>query len=138
VKAEGATSIATTRSRSKREELLALGADHVIVTDEENLVDRVKEITNKAGARIIFDPIGGPLVDQLAEAAAQGATIFEYGWLSGSATPFPIVPALQKGLNIRLAGDCYSSRPFSQGEELRLRQIEEQAIQTEDCQDISV
>jgi NADPH:quinone reductase-like Zn-dependent oxidoreductase len=101
VKAEGAIAIATTRSRSKREELLALGADHVIVTVEENLVDRVKKITNDAGARIIFDPIAGPLVDQLAEAAAHGATIFQYGWLSGSPTPFPIVPALQKALTIR-------------------------------------
>ncbi len=100
-KAEGAIAIATTRSRRKREELIAFGADHVIVTDEENLVDRVNEITNKVGVRIIFDPIGGPLVDQLAEAAAQGATIFQYGWLSGSSTPFPIVAALQKALNVR-------------------------------------
>jgi NADPH:quinone reductase-like Zn-dependent oxidoreductase len=89
VKAEGAIAIATTRSRSKREELIALGADHVIVTDEEDLVDRVKKITNKVGTRIIFDPIAGPLIDQLAEAAAPGATIFQYGWLSGSATPIP-------------------------------------------------
>src|SRR5499427_6584859 len=101
VKAEGAISIATTRTAAKRDELLALGAAHVIVTDEEDLVARVKDITGGAGARIIFDPIGGPLLDRLAEAAAPGATIFEYGWLSGAPTPFPPVLAMQKALNIR-------------------------------------
>src|SRR5215470_3170156 len=101
VKAEGAISIATTRTGAKRGELLALGADHVIVTDEEDLVARVKDITSGAGARIIFDPIARPLLARLAEAAATGATIFEYGWLSEAQTPFPLTPALQKALNIR-------------------------------------
>src|SRR5215472_9937999 len=55
-RAEGAISIATTRTRTKRDELLGLGANHVIVSDEEDLVARVKSITGEAGARIIFDP----------------------------------------------------------------------------------
>src|SRR5215813_9189999 len=101
VKAEGAISIVTTRSATKRGELLALGADHVIVTDEEDLVARVKHITAGAGTRIIFDPIAGPLLDKLAEAAAPEAIIFQYGWLSLAPTPFPLVPALQKALTVR-------------------------------------
>src|SRR5262245_37262839 len=101
VKAEGAVSIATTRTGAKRGELLALGADHVVVTDEEDLVSRVEDITGGAGARIIFDPIGGPMLGQLAEAAALGALIIEYGWLSGAETPFPLIPALQKALTVR-------------------------------------
>src|SRR5499426_4583467 len=36
VKAEGAMAIATTRTGAKRDALLALGADHVIVTEEED------------------------------------------------------------------------------------------------------
>jgi NADPH:quinone reductase-like Zn-dependent oxidoreductase len=101
VKAEGAISIATTRTRAKRDELLALGADHVIVTDEDDLAARVKDITCGAGARVIFDAIGGPLVDKLAEVAAPGATIFLYGVLSGTQTTFSVVPALQKALSFR-------------------------------------
>ncbi|MBB6146425.1 NADPH:quinone reductase-like Zn-dependent oxidoreductase [Silvibacterium bohemicum] len=101
VKAEGGVAIATTRSRAKYDELLKLGADHVIVTDEENLVERVKEITSGVGARIVFDPIGGPMLDQLVEAAAQGATIFEYGALSKDRTPYPLFQSIVKGLNIR-------------------------------------
>jgi NADPH:quinone reductase-like Zn-dependent oxidoreductase len=101
VKAEQAISIATTRKRDKRDELLALGANHVIVTEEEDLVARVQAITKGTGAPLIFDPIGGPLLERLAEAAAQGATIFEYGWLSLAETPFPLIAALTKALNIR-------------------------------------
>ena len=57
-KAEGAISIATTRTQNKKAELLSLGADHVIATEEEDIVERVKEITGGKGARVIFDPVG--------------------------------------------------------------------------------
>jgi NADPH:quinone reductase-like Zn-dependent oxidoreductase len=100
-RAEGAIPIATTRTGAKRKDLLALGADHVIVTDEEDLTNRVREITNGAGVRTIFDPIAGPLLDSLAEAAAPGAIVFQYGQLSGEQTPYPLIPAIQKALTIR-------------------------------------
>jgi NADPH:quinone reductase-like Zn-dependent oxidoreductase len=98
--AERATAIAITRTSEKRAELIALGADHVIVTDEENLVQRVNEITGGKGARIVFDPVGGSLVEQLAAATAPLGTIFEYGWLSFQPTPFPMA-ALGKGISVR-------------------------------------
>jgi NADPH:quinone reductase-like Zn-dependent oxidoreductase len=101
VKAEGAISIATTRTSKKKVELQAVGADHVIATEEENLVARVMEITGGKGARIIFDPIAGKGVEALAKAAASGGTIFEYGALSLEPTPFPLFVALGKGLSVR-------------------------------------
>lgn len=100
-KAEGATSIATTRTSKKKSELLALGADHVIVTDEEDLATRVNEITAGKGPRIIFDPIAGKGLEALANAAAFHGTIFQYGALAAEATPFPLFTALSKGLTIR-------------------------------------
>lgn len=90
VKAQGGTSIATTRTRAKKDQLLALGADHVIVTDEEDLIARVKEITGGKGARVVFDPIGGPGINALGQATANGGSIFLYGMLSGQPTPFPM------------------------------------------------
>ena len=101
VKAEGAISIATTRTSAKRDELLALGANHVIVTDEEDLVARVQEITGAKGVRIIFDPIAGKGLETLAAAAAVGAIIIEYGALASEPTPFPLFPAIGKALTIR-------------------------------------
>jgi NADPH:quinone reductase-like Zn-dependent oxidoreductase len=100
-KAEGATAIAVTRSSKKRAELLALGADHIIATEEEDYVARIKEITGGKGVRLTFDPVAGPFVEKLAAAAAKGGIIFEYGALSGEPTPFPLFTALSKSLSIR-------------------------------------
>ena len=101
VKAEGATAIATTRTSAKKEELEELGADHVIATEEEDLPARVAEITGGKGARLIFDPVGGPYVETLAKAAAEEGILFQYGGLSGQQTPFPTLVAMGKGLSVR-------------------------------------
>lgn len=101
-KAQGATAIATTRGTAKKQMLLDNGADFVIVTNEEDLVQRVMEISGDRGANLIFDPIAGAFVETLAGAAAQGATLFEYGALSpDAATLFPLFPAMQKGLKMQ-------------------------------------
>ena len=100
-KAEGAVSIATTRTSKKKATLVAAGATHVIATQEEDFLERVKKITNDQGARVTFDPIGGKGIEQLAQAASVGGTIFEYGALAPEPTPFPLFPALSKGLSVR-------------------------------------
>ena len=100
VKAEGAISIAVTRTAAKRAELLKLGADHVIVTDEEDLVARVNAITSGKGARVVFDPIGGKILESLAAATAYKGIIFEYGALAPEPTPYPLFTALAKQLTI--------------------------------------
>jgi NADPH:quinone reductase-like Zn-dependent oxidoreductase len=100
-KAEGAISIATTRKSNKKSQLLSLGANHVVATEEEDIVARVRDITGGQGARVIFDPVGGPFLEKLAQSAAPGGIVFEYGLLSMEPTPFPLLPALVKGLSIR-------------------------------------
>jgi NADPH:quinone reductase-like Zn-dependent oxidoreductase len=101
VKVEGAISIAVTRTTAKKAQLLELGADHVIVTDEEDLVARINEITSGKGARVVFDPIGGPILESLAAATAYHGIILEYGALASDPTPYPLFTALGKGLTIR-------------------------------------
>jgi NADPH:quinone reductase-like Zn-dependent oxidoreductase len=101
VNAEGATPIAATRRSNKRAELLALGAAHVVATEEEDVAARVNEITNGDGARLIFDPVGGPGVEKLASAAAYHGTLFVYGSLSLEPTPFPLRSLVAKGLGMR-------------------------------------
>jgi NADPH:quinone reductase-like Zn-dependent oxidoreductase len=101
VKVEGAISIAVTRTAAKKARLLELGADHVIVTDEEDLVARINEITSGKGARVVFDPIGGPILESLAAATAYHGIILEYGALAPDPTPYPLFTALGKGLTIR-------------------------------------
>ena len=100
-KSVGGVAVATTRGEDKKQALLDAGADHVIVSDKEDIAETTMEITDGAGANVIFDPVAGPFLDILARAAANGATIFEYGALSPSETPFPLFEALSKGLTIR-------------------------------------
>jgi len=97
----GATPIAATRRSDKRQALLDNGAKHVIATEESDLVAEVMKITDGKGARIVFDPVGGPYVQTLAEAMAVDGTLFIYGGLSGQPTMHPHWPAAFKNLSIR-------------------------------------
>jgi len=97
----GAVPIAATRTSAKAQALQQQGAKHVIPTDEADLVAEVERITAGKGARIIFDPVGGPDIERLALAAAEEGIIFIYGGLSGKPTPYPHWPAALKGLSIR-------------------------------------
>ena len=101
VRDAGGTAIAVTRTSAKWAELLELGAQHVIVSEEEDYVARVKEITGGRGVRLTFDPVAGPFVEKLADAAAPGGSIFQYGALSLAPTPFPLFVALTKGLSMQ-------------------------------------
>jgi NADPH:quinone reductase-like Zn-dependent oxidoreductase len=101
VKAEGAISIATTRTSKKKAELHALGADYVIATEEEDLAVRVREITGGKGTRIAFDPIGGKGLEAIAAAASASGIIFEYGALATEPTPYPLFASLSKHLTIK-------------------------------------
>ncbi len=98
---QGAVSIATTRTSAKKAELLAAGANHVIATEEEDLVARVMEITGGKGARIVFDPVGGKGLETLAAATAASGTIYEYGALAAEPTPYPRFTAISKHLTIK-------------------------------------
>jgi len=101
VNAEGAIPIAATRRSNKRDALLALGAAQVVATEEEDVGNKVNQISGGKGARIIFDPIGGPGVEKLMEAAAYHGIFFVYGSLSLQPTPFPLRSAVMKGLSMR-------------------------------------
>lgn len=100
-KSIGSTVIATTRTRDKAEVIKSCGADHVVVTDEQDLVERVHSITGGHGFDIAFDPINGPFVELLAKAAAKDAVIVEYGGLSGETATLPFFSMISNGLAIR-------------------------------------
>lgn len=97
----GATPVALTRSSKKRKALLGVGAAHVIATGEQDLVAEVKKITDGKGARIVFDPVGGPTIAKLTSAMAERGILFLYGALSSEPTPVPLLEVLGKSLTIR-------------------------------------
>jgi NADPH:quinone reductase-like Zn-dependent oxidoreductase len=100
VRAQGASSIAVTRTSKKKGALLDVGADHVIVSDEEDLPARVASITGGKGARLVFDPVLGKSLEGLAQATSNGGIIFAYGMLAQEPTPFPLGLALSKSLRV--------------------------------------
>lgn len=97
----GGVSVALTRGSSKRESLLALGAQHVIATSEQDLVAEVKSITGGKGARIAFDPVGGPEVPKILDALSFLGIFFQYGALDFSDVPVPVLALLGKDLTLR-------------------------------------
>jgi NADPH:quinone reductase-like Zn-dependent oxidoreductase len=97
----GATAIAVTRTSAKKEELLSLGADHVVVMETEDYESRIREITGGNGVRVTFDPVAGPFLESLAAASAPGGIIVVYGRQSGQPAPFPLAPVVGKGLTLR-------------------------------------
>lgn len=97
----GATPIALTRQAAKKERLLACGAAHVVVTGAEDLVAAVTKITDGAGARLVFDPVGGPYLATLAAATARRGIIFQYGAMGKEPAPFPEWQVVSKSLTIR-------------------------------------
>jgi len=100
-RAVGATVIATTRTSAKSKALLDAGAHHVVATAEEDLVSKVMEITSGKGARVVFDPIGGPAIDQLTNAMSRRGILLEYGALSPEVGAFPQFAVLGKSLTIK-------------------------------------
>jgi NADPH:quinone reductase-like Zn-dependent oxidoreductase len=97
----GAVPVALTRGRSKRQALLEAGAAHVIVSDEQDVVKEVLTITGGKGARVVFDPVGGPALKKLVEATARLGIVFLYGALSTEPTPLPLFDVLGKWVTIR-------------------------------------
>jgi NADPH:quinone reductase-like Zn-dependent oxidoreductase len=97
----GAVPVALTRGKSKRQALLDAGAAHVIATGEQDLVKEVLGITGGTGARVVFDPVGGPTFAKLAQATARLGILFLYGALSPEPTPLPLFDVLGKWITIR-------------------------------------
>lgn len=101
VNSVGGVSIATTRTSAKAAALKAAGAAHVVASEEQDVVEAINAITGGKGARVVFDPVGGPGIEKLASAMAPGGILVLYGLLSLQPTPFPFGPAVSKGLNVR-------------------------------------
>lgn len=84
----GFKTINVVRRREQVEELLTLGADEVICTADEDLVERVKEITGKAGLTKAIDAVGGQTGADVMRALGRNGVLLVYGLLSMQ--PMPI------------------------------------------------
>ncbi|NIE61549.1 MULTISPECIES: zinc-dependent alcohol dehydrogenase family protein [unclassified Burkholderia] len=97
----GAVPIALTRGESKRQALLDAGAKHVIVGSPADLPQQVADLTGGTGARLVFDPVGGPDAAKLLRALATNGTFFQYGALDTRDIPVPVMDLLARHLTLR-------------------------------------
>jgi NADPH2:quinone reductase len=83
----GFKTVNVVRRREQAEELLALGADACIATDEEDIAARVREIVGQEGVRKAIDAVGGETGAAVLSALGRGGVMLVYGLLSGQPTP---------------------------------------------------
>ena len=94
----GATVIATASTQEKLELCREHGADYTINYKEDDFVAKVKEITNKKGADVILDPVGGDVFDKSLRCIAWEGRLLVIGFASGR---IPQAPA-----NLTLVKNC--------------------------------
>jgi len=83
----GFKTINVVRRREQVEELKALGAEEVICTADEDIVERVKGIMGKAGLTKAIDAVGGKTGAAVVRALGRRGVMLVYGLLSMEPTP---------------------------------------------------
>lgn len=86
----GATVIATASSAEKLALARQYGAAHTIDYTQEDFVERVKAITDGRGADVIYDPVGGDILDRSLRCIAWEGRLLVIGFASGR---IPQIPA---------------------------------------------
>ncbi len=97
-KALGAVVIAATSHAQSRSFLNALGADKVIVTEEQDLVLEVERFTAGKGVEVVLDQCAGPQMQLLGDVAAVRGKLIIYGVNGGNDAAFPACAAFKKHL----------------------------------------
>lgn len=97
-KALGCTVIGTTSTPDKAELIRSIGADHVIVSSEEDVAERVVDITGGKGCACVYDGVGKDTFDVSVAAAAKFGRVISFGNASGAVPPINIAVLAPKCL----------------------------------------
>jgi NADPH:quinone reductase len=97
----GFRTINVVRRHEQAEELTALGADAVVVSEGEGLEERVRAITGEHGVAKAIDAVGGTLGAHMARALAPGGTLLVYGRLSQQPVPLDTGAQIFGGTTLR-------------------------------------
>lgn len=99
-KAMGAKVIAAASSEAKLEVAKAAGADVLINYSEGSLKDKLKEITGGQGVDVIYDPVGGDLLEEAFRSIAWNGRMLVVGFASGTIPSLPANLTLLKGASL--------------------------------------
>jgi NADPH2:quinone reductase len=93
----GATVIGTVGSEAKAELARAHGCDHTILYDEEDIVARVRELTDGRGVPVVYDSVGAATWERSLDCLAPLGLMVSFGNASGPVPPQNIGILAQKG-----------------------------------------
>ena len=100
----GATVIGCVGSEDKAELAKANGCDHTILYRDENIAERVREITDGVGAAVAYDSVGKATFEASLDSLRPFGVLATYGNASGPVDPFS--PAI-----LAPKGSLYVTRP---------------------------
>lgn len=89
-KLRGATVIGTVGSPEKVAVATAAGCDHVILYRQENVAERVMDLTGGQGANVVFDAVGKDSFEGSLASLALLGHLVHYGQASGPIPPFDL------------------------------------------------
>jgi len=96
----GIKTVNIVRRASLIAELTAIGAD-VVLVDDEDLAERVRDaIGEEASLPLAIDAVGGDACLRLADCVSDGATIVNYGFLSGGACKLHPTHTIVHGISL--------------------------------------
>lgn len=107
----GAEVIAAAGSDEKLAVCKAQGADHVINYKTEDIIERVKALTDGRGADVIYDPVGGDMFDKVKRCINWEGRIVIIGFASGRIPEIECNRLLLKNMSVTgLAWGQYMER----------------------------
>ena len=89
-KAMGARVIAAASTAEKLEFAARAGADELINYSDEDLRERIKELTDGNGVDIVYDPVGGDLTETAFRSIAWGGRFLVIGFAAGTIPKLPL------------------------------------------------
>jgi len=105
-RALGGRVIATCDTSEDRDYLRELGAETVIVTEEEDLVGRLQKVTEGRGVEVVLDACGGSQMKLLGDVMAPLGKLILYGMNGGNETALPVCAAFKKNFKFFLHCLC--------------------------------
>ena len=93
----GARVIAAASTAEKLDLCKQYGADELLNYSEENLKQRIKELTDGLGAQVVYDPVGGAYSEAALRATAWAGRYLVVGFAAGTIPQIPLNLPLLKG-----------------------------------------
>lgn len=100
----GATMIGTVSNQEKAELAKMHGCEHVIIYSEENVTERVRDITDGVGVQVVYDSVGRDTFQDSLDCLSSRGLMVSFGNSSGPVPPFS--PGI-----LAAKGSLYLTRP---------------------------